>query len=159
MQYYLKYLGVQLDQFFNFSEHALELTKKCAGRIAFLYRNSSCLNEECPRILCNALIQPHLDYCCSSWYESLSKQFKDKLDVTKRRMVKLVYSKSQMANFHWKTWKIDKISEKMQNAHQIPSNIEKKMQTWIGAKGEGALRVGHAGMNRNMYISFYRNDN
>ena len=90
----VKYLGVQLDQSFNFSNHALELTKKCASRIAFLYRNSSCLDEYCRRILCNSLIQPHLDYCCSSWYESLSRQLKDKLDVIKRRMVKLVYSKS-----------------------------------------------------------------
>ena len=90
----MKYLGVQLDQLFSFSDHALELTKKCASRIAFLYRNSSCLDEYCRRILSNSLVQPHLDYCCSSWYESLSRQLKDKLDVIKRRMVKLVYSKS-----------------------------------------------------------------
>ena len=90
----VKYLGVQLDEHFNFSIHVSELIKKCAGRIAFLYRNLSHLDFDCRRILCNSLIQPHLDYCCSSWYSSLTKQLKNRLDVIKRRMVKLVHSKS-----------------------------------------------------------------
>ena len=90
----VKYLGVQLDEYFKFSVHVSELIKKCAGRIAFLYRNLSHLDLDCRRILCNSLIQPHLDYCCSSWYSPLTQQLKNRLDVIKRRTVKLVHSKS-----------------------------------------------------------------
>ena len=69
------------------------MIKKCAGRISFLYRHSSSLDFDCRRILCNSLVQPYLDYCCSTWYSSLSQRLKSKLEVIQRRMVKFVYSK------------------------------------------------------------------
>ena len=73
-------------------EHALELLNKCVGRLFFLYRNSSFLDVSCRRILCLALIQPHIDYCCSSWYSGLTAALKGKLDVVQRRMVRFINS-------------------------------------------------------------------
>ena len=92
----VKYLGVTLDQDFKFKNHVTELIKKCAGRIGFLYRNSSFLDFDCRRIMCNSLIQPYLDYCCSTWYSSITKQLRDRLDVIQRRMVRFVLSKDSL---------------------------------------------------------------
>ena len=68
----VKYLGVRLDVNMSGMDHATELVKKCVGRISFLYRNVSLLDSDCRRILCLALIQPYMDYCCSSWYSGLA---------------------------------------------------------------------------------------
>ena len=66
--------------------------KVCAGRLAFLYRNSSLLDKKCRQTLCSALIQPYIDYCCSSWYSGLSVALRERLNVLQRKMVRFVYS-------------------------------------------------------------------
>ena len=88
----VKYLGVKLDQHFKFSDHINEVVKKCVGRISFLFRHSSSLDFECRKILCVSLVQPYLDYCCSTWYSSISQRLRSKLEVVQRRMVKFVNS-------------------------------------------------------------------
>ena len=88
----VKYLGVQLDENMSGSIHALDVIKKCAGRISFLYRNAGVLNFHCRKLLCAALIAPYLDYCCSSWYSGLSAKLRKKLDVIQRRMVRFIFS-------------------------------------------------------------------
>ena len=65
--------------------------KVCAGRLAFLYRYSSLLDTKCRQTLCSSLIQPHLDYCCSSWHGGLSVALKERLNVVQRKMVRFVY--------------------------------------------------------------------
>ena len=92
----VKYLGAKLDEDFKFKNHVTELINKCAGRISFLYRNSSLLDFNCRRIMCNALVQPYLDYCCSSWYSSLTERLRARLDVLQRRMVKFILSKDML---------------------------------------------------------------
>ena len=94
----VKYLGVVLDQRFKFSDYAVTVIKKCAGRIGFLYRHSSSLDFNCQRILCNSLIQPYLDYCCTAWYSSLTADLKRKLEVVQRRMVRFVLSKDRLSH-------------------------------------------------------------
>ena len=89
----VKYLGVTLDQHFKFTEHVTNVIKRCAGRLNFLYRNSSVLNYNSRRILCNSLIQPYLEYCCSTWYSSISQNLRGRLDVIQRRMVRFIHSK------------------------------------------------------------------
>jgi hypothetical protein len=89
----VKYLGVQLDGNMNGKAHAECLIKKCGGRLSFLYRKAKFLNFDCRKILCSALIQPLLDYCCSSWYSCLTQQLRCKLDVIQRRMVRFVFSR------------------------------------------------------------------
>ena len=89
----VKYLGVDLDVNASGRVHANTLINKCVGRVCFLYRNSAMLDINCRRILCAALIQPYLDYCCASWYSGLTKELKGRLDVLQRRMVRFVFSK------------------------------------------------------------------
>ena len=84
------YLGVKLDEQMDGRAHAAGLIKKCAGRMAFLFRNSNLLSFQNRKTLCSALVQPYLDYCCSSWYSGLTRQLKDRLDVIQRRMVRFI---------------------------------------------------------------------
>ena len=87
----VKYLGVQLDSNLNGTEHACSVLKTCTSRLAFLYRNSAFLDFNCRRTLCSSLIQPHIDYCCSSWYGGLTVSLKNRLDVLQRKMIRFVY--------------------------------------------------------------------
>ena len=92
----VKYLGIRLNQCFNFADHVTGLLNTCARRLSFLYRNAAFLDFECRRVLCNSLIQPHIDYCCSSWYSSISQLLRNRLDVVQRRMVKFIFSKDPL---------------------------------------------------------------
>ena len=65
--------------------------KVCAGRLAFLYRQSSLLDKKCCQTLCSTLMQPYIDYCCSSWYAGLSVSLKERLNVIQRKMVRFIY--------------------------------------------------------------------
>ena len=88
----VKYLGVQLNSNLNGTEHVGGILKTCSGRLAFLYRNSAFLDFSCRRTLCSSLIQPYIDYCCSSWYGGISISLKKRLDVLQRKMVRFVFS-------------------------------------------------------------------
>ena len=87
-----KYLGVVLNETMSGECHGKELVRKCAGRISFLYRYSSLLDQHTRSLLCTSLLQPYLDYCCSSWYHSLSSRTRQRLDVIQRRMIRFVFS-------------------------------------------------------------------
>ena len=88
----VKYLGVHLSSILDGKVHAKHVIKKCGSRLSFLYRYSSLLNFKARQSLCVALIQPHLDYCCSSWYNCLTKAWKSKFEVIQRRMIRFCLS-------------------------------------------------------------------
>ena len=73
-----------LDASLSGFDHANYVLKACIGRLAFLDFNSR-------RTLCSSLIQPNIDYCCSSWYEGLTASLRRKLDVLQRKMVRFVH--------------------------------------------------------------------
>ena len=87
----VKYLGALLDANLSGSHHAVNVLKTCAGRLAFLFRNSSLMDVRTRKMLCTALIQPHLDYCVSSWYSGLTAILKRRLDVIQRKMARFVF--------------------------------------------------------------------
>ena len=74
----VEYLGCCLDSNLNGESMASRVLKKINTKLNFLLRQRNCLNYSFRRFLCNALIQPHLDYGCTSWYPLLSKVFKTK---------------------------------------------------------------------------------
>ena len=55
---------------------AHKVTSKVNARLKFLHRKNKYLTLNLRRLLCNALIQLHLDYACSAWYPNLSKKLK-----------------------------------------------------------------------------------
>ena len=81
-----------LDERLNFREHAVSILKKAAGKLYFLYRCSASLDSFSRRLLCSALISSGLEYCCSSWYQSLLEEFKRDLAILQRKMVRFVCS-------------------------------------------------------------------
>ena len=81
----VKYLGVTLDQDLSGNSIVSSIVPKALGKLKFLYRYGDCLNVDLRRKLCNALIQCHLDYCCTAWYASLSQKMKQKLQITQTR--------------------------------------------------------------------------
>ena len=88
----VKYLGVQLNSVLDGKSHAKHVIKKCGTRLSFLYRYSSLLDFKTRKSLCLALIQPYLDYCCSSWYNCLMKAWKSKFEVIQRKMIRFCLS-------------------------------------------------------------------
>ena len=53
-----------------------------------LYRQSRYLTPAYRRLLCNALIQPHFDYGCSSWFPLLKKNLKLKLQKAQNKCIR-----------------------------------------------------------------------
>ena len=84
----VKYLGVFVDQYLDFSTHVEGLLKKAHGKLQFLYRNSSFLNFPTRKLLCESLIFSSLEYCSSSWFPGLSTRLRDSLSVFKRKCVR-----------------------------------------------------------------------
>ena len=74
----VEHLGCQLDS--KLSEE--EMASK------FLYRQSRYLTPAYRRLLCNALIQPHFDYGCSSWFPPLKKNLKLKLQKAQNKCIR-----------------------------------------------------------------------
>jgi hypothetical protein len=86
----VKYLGVILDQTPSGVQHVQSILKKAGSRLAFLFRYSAILNQRARLTICSALVQPNFDYCCSTWFSSLTAAYKTKLAVIQRRMVRFV---------------------------------------------------------------------
>ena len=71
----MSYLGCILDESMSGDMMALQVIKKINDRLKFLYRKKDILSLRLRRLLCNAIIQPHFDYACSSWYTNLKQKF------------------------------------------------------------------------------------
>ena len=81
----VKYLGVYLDQYLDFSKHVEGLLKKARGKLLFLYRNGNYLNHTTRKLLCQALIFSSLEYCSPSWYNGLLVSLSESLNVFQRK--------------------------------------------------------------------------
>ena len=82
------YLGCELDDSLSGEAMALKVINKINGRLKFLYRKNRYLTPYLKRLLCNALIQPHFDYVCSSRYPNLIKKFKSKLQTIQSKCMR-----------------------------------------------------------------------
>ena len=67
----VKYLGVTLDNNLSGERMVSTILTKAVGKLNFLYGYGHMLSVKLRRKLCIALIQCHLDYCCTAWYNSL----------------------------------------------------------------------------------------
>ena len=83
----VEYLGCYLDFNLNGESMARRVLKKINTKLNFLWRRSNYLIYSSRRLLCNALIQPHVDYECTSWYPHLSKALKTKLQIAQNKCI------------------------------------------------------------------------
>jgi len=86
----VKYLGVMIDQFLSGDHVVNTIVKKVNQILKFLYRNKNCLDLQSRKTLCSTLIQCHFDYACSCWYEGLTKQMKNKLQIVQNKVVRFI---------------------------------------------------------------------
>ena len=83
----VEYLGCQLDSKLSGEAMASKVLKKINAKLKFLYRQSRYLTPADRRPLCTALIQPHFDYGCSSWFPLLKKNLKAKLQKAQNKCI------------------------------------------------------------------------
>jgi len=86
----VKYLGVTLDQHLSFVSMANAVLMKANSRLKFLYRKKEFLSEFTKKLLVMSLVQCHMDYACSVWYNGLSQSLKNKLQTTQNKMIRFV---------------------------------------------------------------------
>ena len=84
----VKYLGVTLDQYLDFSVHVDQMISKASAKLGFLYRNRLFLDFFARKLLCQSLIFPYLEYCAASWYCSLSCGLREALNTFQRKCVR-----------------------------------------------------------------------
>ena len=73
------YLGCVLNNTLSGESMALHVVNKINSRLRFLHRNNRYLTQSLRRLLCNSLIQPHLDYASLCWFPNLTEKFKKKV--------------------------------------------------------------------------------
>ena len=67
---------------------ALKVINKINSRLKFLHRKNKFLTPALPRLLFNALIQPHFDYASSAWYPNLTQKMKNKIQITQNKCIR-----------------------------------------------------------------------
>ena len=68
----VKYLGVTFDEGMTWEKHASLVRQKAYLGLNKIKRVSSTLNDSTRRLLVNALVLPHLNYCVNTWSNTLS---------------------------------------------------------------------------------------
>lgn len=84
------YLGLQLGQTLNGEHTYNKILTISNSRLKFLYRQARFLNQRTRQTLVSALVQPHFDYACSSWYYGLKKKHKDRLQTCQNKIIRFV---------------------------------------------------------------------
>ncbi len=84
------YLGLKLGQTLDGQEIYDRIITKANSRLKFLYRQAGTLSTQTKRTLVSALIQPHFDYACSSWYYGLNQKSKNRLQTCQNKLIHFV---------------------------------------------------------------------
>ena len=82
------YLGCVLDESLSGESTATKMLGKINGKLKFLYRKQSFLDNSLRRLLLNALIQPHFDYACTSWFPMLNKRLSKKMQAAQNKCIR-----------------------------------------------------------------------
>ena len=82
------YLGCILDNNLSGEPMATKKLGLVNERLEFLCRKQRFLTYPFCRLLCNALIQPHYDYDCSSWYPSLINRLLKKIQISQNKCIR-----------------------------------------------------------------------
>ena len=88
----IKILGVVIDQHLTFAKHVENIISKCIGKLKFLWRNARTISQHCKKLICNALIFSHMQYCDVVWIHA-SKPLLDKLDKIQTQCFSFILNK------------------------------------------------------------------
>jgi hypothetical protein len=89
----VKYLGVVLKEVLSWDTHVKGVLGRINARLSFLYCKANCLDFHTRKILAGALVQPHFEYCCSSWFAGASGRLRDRLCAVQRKIVRFISNK------------------------------------------------------------------
>ena len=67
---------------------ATKMLGEINGKLKFMYRKQSFLDNSLRRLFLNALIQPHFDYACTSWFPMLNKRLSNKLQSAQNKRIR-----------------------------------------------------------------------
>ena len=105
---YVKYLGVFFDEGLTWEKHAASVRQKAYLGLNKIKRVSSTLNNDTRRLLVNALVLPHLNYCVNTWsntssyvrkrFEALSRQI-NQVSQTNKSFEKLTNYSTALMTF------------------------------------------------------------
>ena len=84
----VKYLGCLLDENLSRESMATKMLRKINGKLKFMYRKQNYLDRSLRRLLLKALIQPHFDYACTSWYPGLNKRLSKKIQTAQNKCIR-----------------------------------------------------------------------
>lgn len=86
-----RYLGVILDQKFNWVKHISACCKKATQMLAFVSRNLKGTNRQAKEIATNLLVIPHLTYASAVWDPHTATQ-KSMLERIQRKSARTIFS-------------------------------------------------------------------
>ena len=67
---------------------AIHVINKINSRLRFLYRQNRYLSFPLRRLLCNAMIQPFIDYACNACYPNINKKLKKCLQAAQNKCIR-----------------------------------------------------------------------
>ena len=88
----VKYLGVLVDEGLTWADDVEAVRKKCLGGLAKLRRLRDALSAALKKNIYNALVLPHLDYCCVLWQECRI-QLQQRVERIQNYAMRLICSK------------------------------------------------------------------
>ena len=88
----VKYLGVWVDEGLTWVDHVEAVRRKCLGGLAKLRRLRDTLPAALKKNIYNALVLPHLDYCCVLWQEC-GIQLQKRVERIQNYAMRLICSK------------------------------------------------------------------
>ena len=94
----VKYLGCILDNNLSGESMASNALSKINGRLKFLYRNHNFLDKDLRRLLSNALIQPHFDFACSTWFPVLNNNLTKKVQIAQNKCIRFCLNLDNMSH-------------------------------------------------------------
>ena len=84
-----KVLGVEIDGNLNWENYIEYIASKVSSGIGALKKLKEFVDRDTLVLVCNALIQPHFDYCCEIWDE-LGKGLGERLQKLQNRAARLI---------------------------------------------------------------------
>ena len=138
----VKYLVCMLDKTMSGETMVLSVMNKINNKLKFLYPKIRFLTPTLRRLLCNALIQPHLNYACSAWYTNLTEKLKNRIQTSQNKCIRFCLRLDKMTHISHKEFEtlnwlpvterfnlcINSIVFKYVN-NQCPNDLNKVFQT------------------------------
>ena len=138
----VKYLVCMLDKTMSGETMVLSVMNKINNKLKFIYPKIRFLTPTLRRLLCNALIQPHLNYACSAWYPNLTEKLKNRIQTSQNKCIRFCLRLDKMTHISHKEFEtlnwlpvterfnlcINSIVFKYVN-NQCPNDLNKVIQT------------------------------